>query len=138
MEIDLRSNLRPQGDFCSLPDFAHGTVTDQSRRLVCRLCRHPITTDAERTSVDGRHVHLRTNPFGLEFEIGCFRDAPGARAVGEATLEHTWFAGHTWEIVVCRGCGQHLGWFFRSPTSSFFGLIRNRLELEAESGGGAS
>ena len=37
------------------------------------------------------------------------------------------FAAYSWRIVVCRGCGVHLGWLFESTGHSFFGLIRTRL-----------
>lgn len=135
---ELRRSSGPEDVPIGIPDFEPAIRTSEGRRLLCRLCRLPITSDAERTSVEGNHVHQRTNPFGLEFEIACFRGAPGAAAVGEATLEHTWFAGHTWEIAVCRGCSEHLGWRFQASASSFFGLIRNRLESEEVPDGASS
>ncbi len=81
-------------------------------------------------AVEGRSVHRRANPVGFEFEFGCFGRAPGAVAAGEATAEHSWFAGFTWRYSLCRGCGKHLGWLFESVGTSFHGLILDRLESE--------
>ncbi len=103
---------------------------DSGRRLLCAVCAAPITTDDQRVAIEGRHAHLRTNPAGFDFEFGCFREAPGAVVVGEATAEHSWFAGYQWRFSVCGGCGAHLGWHFDSAGSRFHGLIFDRLETE--------
>jgi hypothetical protein len=100
------------------------------RRLVCRACGHPITTEAERTTVEGAHEHVKKNPAGLVFRIGCYRAAPGATGWGDAFVEHTWFAGYAWQIALCADCGVHLGWAFRSDGSSFHGLVTERLRLD--------
>lgn len=81
-------------------------------------------------AVEGRHIHRRTNPAGLEFELGCFGKAPGAAALGEPTTEHSWFGGYAWCFDLCRGCGTHLGWYFDGSEPPFHGLILNRLQLE--------
>jgi hypothetical protein len=83
-----------------------------------------------------RGAHRKTNPAGYTFDIGCFRRAPGASAWGEASAEHPWFAGHTWQIALCAGCGAHLGWAFQAEGSRFHGLILDRLRPEAERGAG--
>lgn len=76
----------------------------------------------------GGHEHGRINPAGLSFHIACFAAAPGAAAVGPATLEHSWFAGYGWRIALCGGCGEQLGWRFEAPDGDrFFGLIVGRL-----------
>ena len=101
-------------------------VSRENRALVCKACGHVITTDGERVSINGQHVHTRMNPGGFEFTFDCFREAPGCRQVGVPTYEHTWFAGYSWQIAVCGGCGEHLGWFFRNQ-DGFYGLIEDRL-----------
>ncbi len=103
---------------------------DSGRRLLCAVCAEPITDDERRIAIEGRHVHLRTNPAGFDFEFGCFSEAPGAVVAGAATDEHTWFAGFKWRFSICRGCGAHLGWRFERSGSSFHGLILDRLEVE--------
>jgi len=59
---------------------------------------------------------------GIKFNFGCFQKAPGCSALGIATDEYTWFSGYKWQLAVCAGCGEHLGWLFRGE-SGFYGLI---------------
>lgn len=99
----------------------------EERRLFCAQCRHLVTHQDERISVQGSHEHRRTNPLGVSFHIGCFRSAGGVSVIGPASTEHTWFAGCAWRIGVCAGCGTHLGWRFDGDTGAFFGLILARL-----------
>lgn len=102
------------------------TANKEKRVLVCKACGHNITTDEDRISINGLHVHTRINPGGFEYTFDCFREASGCRQVGPASYEFTWFAGHCWQVAVCGGCGEHLGWFFRNG-SVFYGLIEGRL-----------
>ena len=106
----------------------------KEKRLFCTACRHPVTHQDERIEVNGAHQHGRTNPGGYTFEIGCFREAAGCMAPGEATEAHTWFKGYGWRIALCASCEQHLGWRFQAPADSFHGLILRRLTCA----GGAS
>lgn len=103
-----------------------GTDEGARRWFACRACRARIAPVSALFAVDGRTDHVRHNPHGLVFHIRCLRRAPGARAVGIATTEHTWFAGHGWRIALCAGCGAHLGWGFEGPRR-FWGLIADRL-----------
>lgn len=97
-------------------------------RLLCATCGHVITSRDQRISVAGSHHHTFTNPMGLVFEIGCFRDAPGCGQTGSATEDWTWFDGFSWRIAVCSHCRSHLGWSYQSEHSEgFFGLIADRL-----------
>lgn len=104
------------------------TANDHDEGLLCALCRHPVTHPRERTVRSGAHEHGRINPAGFSFHLACFAAAPGATAVGPATLEHSWFAGYGWRIALCGGCGEQLGWRFEAPDGDrFFGLIVGRL-----------
>jgi len=97
---------------------------DEEDALLCAFCHHLITSNRDRTTVNDQHRHQCTNPAGITFRIGCFRRAPGCRATGLPTTEHTWFPGHAWQIALCAGCHSHLGWrFVASDGSGFFGLI---------------
>lgn len=98
-----------------------------SEALVCRRCGTLVTTEADRVARREHHLHTRINPHGFVFELGCFQDAPGAVASGEATLEFTWFEGLAWRLADCRGCGAHLGWQYRGQGDEFWGLILERL-----------
>ena len=101
---------------------------DDHQGLLCALCRHPVTHPRERIVRAGAHEHGRINPAGFSFHLACFAAAPGATAMGPATLEHTWFAGYGWRIALCGGCGEQLGWRFEaSDGDHFFGLIVVRL-----------
>ncbi len=127
---ELRQSHRPPGHLDEHPDVEDVLALSSGRRLLCVACAEPVTTDEYRIQVEGRHSHLRTNPAGFDFEFGCFSEAPGAIVVGEATDEHTWFAGFSWRFSICRGCGFHLGWRFESGSDRFHGLILDRLEAE--------
>jgi hypothetical protein len=102
-------------------------VPERAPRLLCARCGNTITHQDQRIAVNGAHAHSCTNPHGLTFYIGCFRDAPGCAPLGAATTEFTWFPGYAWRITDCAKCGEHLGWLFTSSGDGFYGLIIDRL-----------
>ena len=128
--FELRRSHRPPGHLDETPDVEDVIALTSGRRLLCAACAEPVTTDEYRVAIEGRHIHLRTNPAGFDFEFGCFNEAPGAIVVGEATGEHTWFADFRWRYSICRHCGLHLGWHFERGGNRFYGLILDRLEAE--------
>jgi hypothetical protein len=75
--------------------------------------------------------HIFSNPHGLLFEIGCFSSAPGCLALGQKTSKFTWFPGYAWQIAVCGGCREHMGWLYAGQGTSFFGLRLDQLVLAA-------
>lgn len=95
--------------------------------ILCATCRHLITSTKSVMMISGQHRHQCVNPAGIHYEIGCFSSAPGCFNMGEPSLEFTWFPGYTWCYSVCAKCFNHLGWFYRSGDSRFYGLIMNRL-----------
>ncbi len=101
--------------------------TEKEKRLFCAACRRPVTHQDERIQVQGGHEHRCTNPHGITYHIGCFREASGCTTMGEATLEYTWFRGYAWRIALCAHCHIHLGWRFESAGENFHGLISDRL-----------
>lgn len=106
----------------------------QSRRiLACAYCRRAITTAATRIEMRRAHEHAFTNPHGVRYRIGCFARAAGCEAVGPPSDFWTWFPPYAWQIEQCKGCGEHLGWLFRTADHRFHGLILDRL-LELEEG----
>jgi len=103
--------------------------------LVCAQFGVGITRPTNRISIDGGHKHTFANPHGVVFEIGCFAQALGCLAVGEATGDFTWFRGYRWRIAICARCSSHLGWRFESGSGhTFFGLILDRLRSVSSSG----
>jgi hypothetical protein len=103
----------------------------KEKRLFCAACRHPITHQDERIPVGGSHEHTCTNPAGYTFRIGCFHEAGGCIAAGEATMEHTWLSGYSWQVALCASCERHLGWRFQASADYFHGLIVDRLSSVA-------
>jgi hypothetical protein len=100
----------------------------EEKAILCAQCRHSITSPRERIDVHGLHRHTFFNPYGIIFEIGCFRVAPGCRYAGAATEEFSWFPGYHWKIAVCNACGSHLGWLYSAPDKDgFHGLILDTL-----------
>ena len=103
-----------------------------AKAFQCSSCGGLITHSDRLASLSGRSRHLFVNPSGIEFDFQIFNSCPGAVAFGEATEEHTWFAGYAWRMAFCRQCGQHLGWYYegisraRRPTG-FWGILVSRL-----------
>jgi hypothetical protein len=98
--------------------------------LACGRCGHRIAPLSARTEVAGQHVHTRINPHGYVWRFGCFSAAPGARDATPPTTDHTWFAGHAWQLANCGRCDVHLGWRFlpsEGGASGFFGLVLEML-----------
>jgi hypothetical protein len=126
--------LRPNGGQKPLKQPESGAqsnavLSEEDRWIVCRQCRLRLTRPSERISVNGSHSHTFANPSGVVFEIGCFRMVSGLHFIGPPSYEFPWFAGYSWQIVICNTCQSHLGWWFQGPeTSQFFGLILDRLK----------
>jgi hypothetical protein len=120
-----RSPRRPGGAL--RPSEKTAPVDHEDRLLLCAACGHGITSASACTTRSGRHSHTFANPHGFVFHIGCFATAPGCRASSTPSIDFTWFPGFAWQIGVCRGCGEHLGWLFRSAEDTFCGLILDRL-----------
>ena len=116
-------------DMTSENEKSSTAQTEQSadgKSIICKICNATITRQEERISIQGQHCHTCTNPTDITFTIGCFRAAPGCCQIGPASFEHTWFKGYQWQMSVCAGCGEHLGWCFNN-TDCFYGLILDRL-----------
>lgn len=107
----------------------------QKAFILCRTCRHPITSVEHAIEMLGHHRHVFANPAGSVFEIGCFSLANGCMNYGEPTAQHSWFAAYQWRYALCGNCQAHLGWHF-SPSGtgpSFYGLILANL-IEEQTG----
>ena len=122
------SFLKPKNEHGDSPR-ADDTRTNEEEKLVCEVCRSLITTTAARLELFGGHVHTRINPAGYVFRLGLFADAPGVKSVTEPSHEFSWFPGYAWQIVVCRGCLEHLGWEFGGE-KRFFALLPEKLVAE--------
>lgn len=98
------------------------------RAVFCKACGREITAAKQAISVHSSFRHTFFNPAGIVFELGCYRKAAGAMAVGNPSSEFSWFKGYLWSFALCSRCQVHLGWHFESATDAFWGLILNRLK----------
>ncbi len=98
------------------------------RLYVCIFCANIISSPENALEINGRHHHTFTNPSGITFCIGSFSEAPGCNTAGEPTTEFTWFPGFQWSFALCSRCRAHMGWFYQSGMSSFYGLILDNLK----------
>ncbi len=114
-------------DPLSIPEEEQQQETETGEVIVCRQCGHPVTERRNKLVVNGGHLHTFFNPAGIIYEIGCFGRAPGCWVHGPASIEFAWFPGFTWRLALCDNCTTHLGWFFASEDSTFFGLILKKL-----------
>jgi hypothetical protein len=101
---------------------------EEEKHILCAQCRAVITSPHERIEVQGAHEHTFFNPYGIIFQIGCFRQARGCGYQGPAIAEFSWFPGYSWRIAICSSCLTHLGWLYSAPDKeSFCGLILDHL-----------
>ena len=108
-------------------------LNPRKTHLYCATCRCKITQQNHQISIDGKQAYTFFNPRGMVFHIGCFRKASGCLPHGTASTEFSWFAGFSWQIVVCAKCRAHLGWMFsRGTEEHFFGLVLARLRRHDE------
>lgn len=105
---------------------------DDDEALYCIACGALVTRSRWRFAMNGDHEHVVFNPAGLVFRVLCFREAPGAAAMGPATGEFTWFRGFRWRVASCVGCGVQLGWRYEGKPFPrlFFGLDQARLSTK--------
>ncbi len=98
--------------------------------IYCGQCSHVITQATQRIDVNGSHAHFFTNPFGIEFHVGCFAQALGCDISGRAEAADTWFMGYFWRVASCAECHAHLGWYFAQASGEdyFYGLILDRIQ----------
>ena len=99
------------------------TKEEKKRVFICSYCSHVITTPEDIAEISGSHTHVFKNPGGYIYEIGCFRYAEGCINIGEPTGEFTWFPGFNWTYAICGSCHNHMGWYFGSNESGFYGLV---------------
>ena len=101
---------------------------EEKELLYCTYCSKLITSGDQRIQIGESHKHVFTNPAGITFNIGCFREASGAAFQGMPTEEFTWFKGYQWRMAYCSKCFMHIGWqFLQGSQSGFAGLILTRL-----------
>jgi hypothetical protein len=101
--------------------------TVKREAVLCKFCYSIITHTDNLIAVNGSPSHIFANPHGYVFEIECYKRAPGCLAILKPSAEFSWFSGYNWQVAICKTCSNHLGWYFQSKDSSFFGLLQKDL-----------
>jgi hypothetical protein len=100
-----------------------GELGASDRALRCAACGNPLARAADVCAPGGGLARrVFANPAGRVFEVVCVRRMLDAHAVGRPTLEHTWFPGLAWSVLLCGKCAAHVGWRFHGE-GGFFALI---------------
>jgi len=95
--------------------------------ICCANCHAHLTDKKNAITIEGRHLHVVTNPAGIIFQIGTFSTVD-CRAESDVDDEFSWFSGYAWRIVSCSSCLQHIGWSYQHEHSpDFYGLIVDKL-----------
>lgn len=94
--------------------------------LYCQACDCLITYEKAGINKNQSHVHICRNPQGIEYTIACFDEATGCSCIGDSYKEFSWFDGYSWQVCICKYCGEHMGWRFHNG-EQFFGLIKDKL-----------
>ena len=98
--------------------------------VYCAQCSYVLARADAGIEVHGSHAHFCTNPHGFQFHLRCFKEALGCAISGQPTAADSWFPTYRWRFASCGECQTHLGWFFESAEHHFFGLIRDRIQVE--------
>lgn len=115
------------------PSHDEDRLDAETRELVrCSSCGNELADRGDVLGLDGQQpVRTEVNPHGHAFQVITFGRVHGAAPVGPPETEHSWHPGYAWTIVVCAGCGAHLGWRFDAIASGshprFWGLILGRI-----------
>lgn len=137
--IDLR-----QGNMTEIKDPDQSTLDPNLKSMLeiaqpqdknfiyCATCSNVITSVQERIKVNGNHDQQFTNPYGIQFLVGCFAQALGCDISGGPEVADSWFMGYVWRLASCSQCHIHLGWYFSLPTGDnhFYGLILTNIQEE--------
>ena len=103
---------------------------DDKGYIYCGICSNVIGRKDDRMEVEGSFQHRLTNPAGITFDLGCFRDALGSTLSGERQAADSWFPGFLWRYAACAECSEHLGWYFDNADAFFYGLILDRIQID--------
>ncbi len=113
-------------------DETKTTPAEAEEELFCAHCGRLVTKGRWRIVMNGDHEHVVFNPAGVVFRVFCFKEAPGAAALGPATTTFTWFKAYAWRLAACTDCGSHLGWRYEGAETPriFFGIIGEAVTRE--------
>ena len=125
--IDVLDKQR-QGLDPRLKEIEDREEQDARDFVVCATCSHVIARRSDQIDVNGGFDHRFTNPYGLEFHVGCFSDALGCALSGDRVAADTWFPGFRWRLASCEECHHRLGWYFDRSGEYFYGLVLSYIQ----------
>lgn len=99
--------------------------------LICVVCENRITQKSNKITINSSHKHSFTNPHGILYSICCFKSVAGCTTIGLPTTEFTWFAGYSWQVMICSRCKSHNGWRFEKGDNIFYALIEEMIKEES-------
>ncbi len=134
--MQLRDRREPERPG-SRPHFDdHRLVAERPPVIRCVRCRAELAALQDVMPTPGGGLFV--NPAGLAFEIVRVVAARNVAIASRPTLEATWFAGYAWSIIVCTGCGTHVGWRYDTTAGAsppvFFGLLSEAITLDSPPG----
>jgi len=114
-----------------------GETLKAAPKIVCKACHYTITSPLFLIPIKQSSHHVLTNPSGMSFDVQTFEIASGCIVSGTFTNQYSWFPGYVWQYAYCEGCGEHLGWHYKSESGDdigtadmrFFGLITDHLTV---------
>lgn len=80
--------------------------------MCCDRCGRQLAEESDRIEVQGTHEHRIRNRSGVEYDVGLYGLTPGAVLEGLPEKEGSWFEGTAWQVLVCPGCDQQVGWSY--------------------------
>lgn len=128
--IDVLDKQR-QGLDPRLEEVVERQTEEQKDFVFCATCSHVIARRSDQIEVHGSFSHYFTNPYGVEFHVGCFSDALGCAIAGRREAADTWFPGFHWRLASCEECRHHLGWYFDNADAYFYGLVLDYIQDDA-------
>ena len=84
--IDVLDKQR-QGLDPRLKEIVDREEQDARDFVVCATCSHVIARRSDQIDVNGSFDHRFTNPYGLEFHVGCFSEALGCALSGDRVAD---------------------------------------------------
>jgi len=128
IDVPTKERQAQTGLDSKLKEIVEDEANDRRSFVYCAMCSNVLARAEDRIEVSGSHAHQFTNPFDVEFHIGCYSDALGCSISGQRVAADTWFPGFQWRYAHCSECHRHLGWYFDQAEVFFYGLILDRIQ----------
>ncbi|XP_037949664.1 protein cereblon-like isoform X1 [Teleopsis dalmanni] len=113
------------------------TFKEEPSFYICRFCSNQIADCKELFAMSKHGVQTQyCNSAGHIHQTNTvYRVVPNSVVFsGEASSEFSWFPGYQWHIIVCNGCGRHIGWQFKALEPSlvpniFYGISSSSVRV---------